>query len=358
MGNYPSPGNCPAAVWPEAEAQNVKITPIGQRTGEFCSGDRALLFEDPTGVRILYDPGNTVAGGTDDRLGDVHAILITHAHVDHLGSAKLNQNPDSDTASCAAAATTAASNSNTAEIAAAKRSGVIAGGPLANVIGRLIANVVGSATAGCGQTGLTNEFTVPRPAACIAGLGIGAKRTVRHLSATRGVQITAVTAQHSNELSSSFLSDPYRTELSSNTLGAYVGLANGFVIIFTNGLRVYLSGDTGLTSDMKTIVHDLYGVHLAVINMGDIFTTGPEEAAAAITSLIRPVSVIPSHAQEVATTGGTVIAGTRTDRFINLVAPSFGRQNGRHNLSVFLPLSGVTMEFDRQGRCQTGCRGQ
>ncbi len=36
-----------------AQAQNVKITPLGQRTGDFCALDRALLFEDPTGVRIL-----------------------------------------------------------------------------------------------------------------------------------------------------------------------------------------------------------------------------------------------------------------------------------------------------------------
>src|SRR5215471_2266451 len=83
-----------------AQGQTVKITPLGQRSGEFCFLDRALLFEDPTGVRILYDPGNTVAGGTDPRLGDVHVILITHAHVDHLGNAKLNQDPDSSHASC------------------------------------------------------------------------------------------------------------------------------------------------------------------------------------------------------------------------------------------------------------------
>src|SRR6058998_1148080 len=140
----------------------------------------------------------------------------------------------------------------------------------------------------CPQAGLSNELTVPRTAACPAGLGISAKRTVRHVSAMRGVQITAVTAVHTNELSSSLVSEPYRTELASNNVGAYVGLANGFVVVFTNGLRVYLSGDTGLTSDMKTVVHDLYGVQLAVINIGDIFTTGPEEAAAAITSFIRP----------------------------------------------------------------------
>src|SRR5438067_13695849 len=83
-----------------AESANVKVTPIGQRTGEFCAQDRAILFEDPTGVRLLYDPGNTVAGAADARLGAVHAILISHAHSDHLGSAKLNQDPNAATSSC------------------------------------------------------------------------------------------------------------------------------------------------------------------------------------------------------------------------------------------------------------------
>ena len=40
-------------VW----AQNVMITPHGSHEGELCANDRATLFEDPTGVRILYDVG-------------------------------------------------------------------------------------------------------------------------------------------------------------------------------------------------------------------------------------------------------------------------------------------------------------
>src|SRR5437764_7483697 len=148
------------SAWDAAEAQNVKVTPIGQRTGEFCAQDRAILFEDPTGVRLLYDPGNTVADGTDARLGEVHVILISHAHSDHLGNASLNQDPNSSSSSCSNAATTPAPNSNTAAIAAAKNSAVIAGGPLATVIGRLIAAVAGAPTPGCPAAGLTNEMTV------------------------------------------------------------------------------------------------------------------------------------------------------------------------------------------------------
>jgi hypothetical protein len=136
-----------ATGWTVANAQNVKVTPIGQRTGEFCAQDRAILFEDPTGVRIL-DAGNTIAGATDPRLGNVNAILVSHAHSDHLGNAKLNQNPDSDSASCGNADTSNAPSTNTAEIAAGKNAAVIAGGPLSFVIGRLIAAVVDPGLAG------------------------------------------------------------------------------------------------------------------------------------------------------------------------------------------------------------------
>ena len=74
-----------ASGWSLARAQALKITPLGSHAGEFCQNDRALLFEDPTGVRILYDAGSTVAGATDARLGDVHVILLSHAHGDHIG---------------------------------------------------------------------------------------------------------------------------------------------------------------------------------------------------------------------------------------------------------------------------------
>jgi L-ascorbate metabolism protein UlaG (beta-lactamase superfamily) len=335
-------------AWNIAYAQNVKITPIGQRTGEFCAQDRAILFEDPTGVRLLYDPGNTVAGPTDARLGDIHVILISHAHSDHLGNAKLNQNPDLETSSCTTPVTIQAPSTNTAEIAAAKKSVIVAGGPLSFVIGRLIAAVTGGQTATCQAVGLTNETTVPRTSPCTANLLFGAKRTIRHASASRGVQISVVTAVHPNDLSSGFLADPSQTPLSP--AGLAVGLANGFVVTFTNGLKVYLSGDTGLSSDMSSVVRGYYGADLAVINIGDIFTTGPEEAAFAVNDLVHATSAIPSHVNEQATRGGIAIPGSRTERFMQLLS--------RGGTSVFLPLSGITMEFNGKGRCEVGCRGR
>jgi len=109
---------------------------------------------------------------------------------------------------------------------------------------------------------------------------------------------------------------------------------------------IYLSGDTGVISDMKTVVRQYYGAKLAVINIGDVFSTGPEEAAYAINDLVKPRSVIPSHANEAATENGVVQPGTKTETFINHVD---------RRIHAYVPLSGVTMEFNSNGICVGGC---
>jgi glyoxylase-like metal-dependent hydrolase (beta-lactamase superfamily II) len=67
----------------------VKVTPLGTHAGELCNRDRAMIFEDPTGVRVLYDAGASVLGGDDARLGAVHVVLLSHAHGDHMGDQRL-----------------------------------------------------------------------------------------------------------------------------------------------------------------------------------------------------------------------------------------------------------------------------
>ena len=122
--------------WSLAWAQPVKVTPLGSHAGEFCQNDRALLFEDPTGVKILYDAGRTVAGATDSRLGDVHVILLSHAHGDHIGDTKA---AGLNAGTCNKPQTVSATpNSNTAEIAVAKNSAVMTSRPMATFLGKKI----------------------------------------------------------------------------------------------------------------------------------------------------------------------------------------------------------------------------
>jgi hypothetical protein len=71
-----------AGLSPDPQAPKVKITPLGSHDGEFCVWDRALVFEDPDGTRILYDPGRTVRGPDDPRLGRIDAVLLSHVHLE------------------------------------------------------------------------------------------------------------------------------------------------------------------------------------------------------------------------------------------------------------------------------------
>jgi L-ascorbate metabolism protein UlaG (beta-lactamase superfamily) len=325
-----------------ASAQTVKITPLGSHTGELCQNDRALLFEDPTGVRILYDAGRTVAGGTDPRLGAVHVMLLSHAHGDHIGDTKP---PAADAGTCERPDTvSAAPNSNTAEIAAAKNAIVVVSNDMGAFLGKKIENVRFEPTQSCPTTGLARETSAPRTSPCVAGVQLGGKRTVKLSGAALGIQIALVQADHSNNAPRSLLAEPARAALAPDNLTAYVGHANGYVVTFTNGLRAYLSGDTALMGDMRTIIGEFHRPNLAVMNMG-AFAMQSEEAAFAVNELIKPSAVIPSHANEAATTGGKVNPTSKTRQFIDLV-------KGR---SVHVPLSGRTMEFDAQARCVAGC---
>ena len=329
-----------AAGCSTAWAQNVKITPLGSHVGELCSRDRATLFEDPTGVRILYDAGHSVSGADDARLGGVDVVLLSHEHGDHIGDQKLKaleagtcDNP---------VVVSAAPNSTTAEIAAAKNAAIIMVTPLANFIGRKVETIRGKPTAACPQTG--NDLVAPFAAPCLAAVQTGGTRAVRTANASQAVEITAVPAAHDSTVPRELLGEAARKSLEPDNVSLTLGPPSGYVIRFTNGLTVYLSGDTGQHAEMKSVVADYFKANLMVLNLGPSAVTS-KDAAYVANELVRPAAVIASHVNEGATTGGKVRPNSRTAVFMSLV-------KGR---PVHPALSGKTMQFDGEGKCVVGC---
>ena len=301
-----------------ASAANVKVTPLGSHDGEFCKLDRAMVFEDPDGTRILYDAGRTIAGASDPRLGKIDALLVSHMHGDHVGDKHL-ATVNGGSCDNQDFSVNATPNTNTVNIAMAKKAKLITGSEMPTFFAGKLKALGGD----------------PKASQLVR---FGASRKVG------GVTVTTVPAVHSNGVSGAFIEGELGTMLSAAGLSAYVGPPTGYVLTFTNGLVVYLSGDTGITAEQDTVVRGHYHAKLVVMNIGDTFTTGPTEAAFVVNELVKPNAVIPSHANEVATKDGKVIAGTRTEAFIKAA-----------KVPAHLPLSGRTMEFDGAGQCVTGC---
>jgi L-ascorbate metabolism protein UlaG (beta-lactamase superfamily) len=296
----------------------VKVTPLGGFDGEFCAQDRALVFEDPNGTRVLYDPGRSVVGATDPRLGKIDIVLVSHMHGDHLGNAHTKA-VNAGTCASPDMSISDVPNSQAVNIALAKKSKIVTGSDMPSFFAAKL-----RANGGNPADSILARF--------------GGSVTLG------GVRIATVTAMHSNGLDPDYIGGDLGKAMKDAGIWGDVGLATGYVVRFSNGLAVYLSGDTGVTADQERVVRDLYHVTLAVMNIGDGFTTGPTEAAFVINDLVKPAAVIASHANEGATQGGKVRTGTKTESFMKLV-----------KVPVHVPLSGRTMEFDANGRCTAGC---
>ncbi|NJN68498.1 MAG: metal-dependent hydrolase [Chloroflexaceae bacterium] len=95
-----------------------------------------------------------------------------------------------------------------------------------------------------------------------------------------GVRATMTAAQHSSTLFEDGKLIP-------------MGDAAGYVLRFSNGFTVYVTGDTSVTYDML-IIGDLYQPDLVILPIGDYFTMDPRQAAYAL-RLIRARYAIGGH---------------------------------------------------------------
>src|SRR5262245_37214652 len=322
-----------------ASAQNVKVTPLGSHAGELCARDRATIFEDPTGVRILYDAGQSVTGADDPRLGKIDVVILSHAHGDHIRDMKRKA---LESGMCATPElVSAAPNSTTGDIVAAKNAAIVMVSPLGNFIAKKAEAITGKPTAACALN--AGDIVGPLSAPCTALAQTGGARTFKAAS-SRAVEIIVVPAMHESTVPIALVGEASRKNLQPDNMSLTLGPANGYVIRFTNGLVAYLTGDTGLHAEMQVVARDFYHANLMELNFG-VSALSPEGAAHVVNTLVQPASVIVNHVNEAATSGGKIKPDTRTAAFIALV-------KGR---PVYPALSSKTMEFDGSGKCVAGC---
>ena len=204
-------------------------------------GQASFRITSPGGKTIVIDPW--LSGGpktpapykTDlSALGKVDLLLVTHAHVDHIGDAP----------------------------AIAKLNNTVLYGP---------ADMV---------TPLITLGVLP------ANLGYRFNKT-GHVKPLPGIKVTAVAAEHSSLL---VWNNPGTGKLESHPAGEAVG----YIIELENGFKIWHMGDTGLFGDMK-FINDRYKPDLVLMPIGGNFTMDPEDAAFAAKNWLTPKAVIPMH---------------------------------------------------------------
>jgi L-ascorbate metabolism protein UlaG (beta-lactamase superfamily) len=214
---------------------------VAGKTELLWLGQASFRIKSPGGKTIVVDPWLT--GGTKtpapyktdiSALGKVDLLLVTHAHVDHIGDAP----------------------------ALAKLHNTKLYGP-ADMITPLV-------TLGILPTDLTHRFNksgsvTPLP----------------------GIKVTAVKAEHSSLL---VFNNPATSKAEAHPAGEAVG----YIIELENGFKIWHMGDTGLFGDMKFIA-DHYKPDVVLVPIGGNFTMDPDDAAYAMRNWIDAKNVIPIH---------------------------------------------------------------
>jgi L-ascorbate metabolism protein UlaG (beta-lactamase superfamily) len=204
-------------------------------------GQAGFRIKSPNGKMILIDPWITGGPKTPPMykndlaaIGPIDLLLVTHAHVDHIGDAP----------------------------ALAKMNNTKLYGP-ADMVTPLI-------TLGILPADLTHRFN----------------KTGR-VTPLPGIKVTAVQAEHSSLL---VWKNPATEKMESHAAGEAVG----YIIELDNGFKIWHMGDTGLFGDMK-FIGEHYKPDLVLIPIGGNFTMAPDDAAFALRTWIKPKMVVPMH---------------------------------------------------------------
>jgi len=234
------------------QAQTPTTNSAQGKTEVLWLGQAAFRIKSPNGKMILIDPWITGGPKTPPMykndlaaIGPIDVLLVTHAHVDHLGDAP----------------------------AIAKMFNTKLYGP-ADMVTPL--NTLGILPADLGHRFNKTGSVTPAP----------------------GIKVTAVQAEHSSLL---VWKNPATDKLESHPAGEPMG----YIIELENGFKIWHMGDTGLFGDMK-FISDHYKPDLVLIPIGGNFTMAPEDAAYALRTWVKPKMVIPMHYNSNPIAKGTV----------------------------------------------------
>ena len=114
---------------------------------------------------------------------------------------------------------------------------------------------------------LKGEFQIPDEKVCYFGYGMNIGGNLLY----EGITVIMTQAFHSSE----------------------TGAPCGYIIKLEDGTTIYHAGDTGIFDSMKTF-GELYGIDVAMLPVGSVFTMDALQAARA-SKMISPSLVIPMH---------------------------------------------------------------
>lgn len=201
----------------------MKIQRLSTSTFKFYSPSGKVVMVDPW---LTNDPLWPVPERSPDKLQEIDAVAITHAHFDHASGID----------------EIARHNKKTVFIAQFEYA--------LSLPRRGITNIIPTAF------GATVDF--------------------------QGIKFSLIPASHTN------------SEMSRDGTMDIIGTAAGYVIEFENGMKVYISGDTGLTADMKFVVGDYHKPFVSILPAIGFLMMEPEQAAYAA-NVTGCRYVIPCH---------------------------------------------------------------